>query len=384
MRYSFTALALVAVTSAHQNFHQFWVNDVSPGYQIGVRMPPSNSPVTDVTSNDMACNVGGSTVPSTVETVAAAEGDKITVGWDTSGHPGPITHFLFGPVDSAAAASGVGAGWFKIDELDYKNGTWANAVLEAAGGNYTFTLPTGLASGEYLLRSEMLALHGAQTVGGAQFYIGCAQLKITGTGSGSCTPTISIPGAYKAEDANIYIPNVYNGFDASNYTAPGGPVAVCGGSGTAPVATSAPVAIASSTAVLAPSSVIASTAAVVAPSSVAPVVSSVPTKAANSTLPTFVVPTQVAPTTLATLVASASSNGTAPTFPTPSAPVSAPAPAPSAGTGGSVALYGQCGGANWTGATTCATGAKCEKMNDYYSQCVGSVVRRSRQYVPGL
>lgn len=62
--------------------------------------------------------------------------------------------------------------------------------------------------------------------------VGCAQLKITGTGSeGACGPTISLPGAYKAEDDNIYIPNVYNGFDASTYTAPGGPVASCGGSG---------------------------------------------------------------------------------------------------------------------------------------------------------
>ena len=43
-------------------------------------------------------------------------------------------------------------------------------------------------------------------------YIGCAQLKITGTGSaGSCTPEIQLPGAYNAEDADIYIPNIYNG-----------------------------------------------------------------------------------------------------------------------------------------------------------------------------
>lgn len=44
-------------------------------------------------------------------------------------------------------------------------------------------------------------------------YMGCAQLKITGTGSaGSCTPEIQIPGTYKPEDPNIYIPNVYNGW----------------------------------------------------------------------------------------------------------------------------------------------------------------------------
>lgn len=39
------ALSMVAAVSAHQNFHQFWVNDVTPGYQVGIRMPPSNSPV---------------------------------------------------------------------------------------------------------------------------------------------------------------------------------------------------------------------------------------------------------------------------------------------------------------------------------------------------
>ncbi|KAL6710663.1 hypothetical protein ACN47E_007720 [Coniothyrium glycines] len=226
------ATTLLSAVSAHQNWHQLWVNDVSPGYQVGIRMPPSNSPVTDVKSNDIACNVGGSKVPSGVETVEASEGDTIKVKWDQSGHPGPITHMLFGPVDDASQATGVGAGWFKIDELDYVDGKWANEIMSAQNMTREFKLPTGLASGEYLLRSEMLALHGAQTVGGAQFYIGCAQLKITGTGSGTCTPTISLPGAYDENDDNIYIPNVYNGFDPTGYKAPGGDVATCGaGSG---------------------------------------------------------------------------------------------------------------------------------------------------------
>jgi cellulase len=214
--------------------HELFVNDVSPGYQVGLRMPPSNSPVVDVTSDDMACNVGGSKVPSGVKTIDAAEGDSIKVQWDNSGHPGPITHFLYGPVDDASQATGIGAGWFKIDEQNQVGGKWASEVMQAHNMTHEFKLPTGLASGEYLLRSEMLALHSSQTKDGAQFYIGCSQLKIKGTGSkGACGPTISIPGAYKADDANIYIPNYYNGFDASTYTAPGGPVATCGGSGNA-------------------------------------------------------------------------------------------------------------------------------------------------------
>jgi cellulase len=253
--------------------HELFVNDVSPGYQVGLRMPPSNSPVVDITSDDMACNVGGSKVPSGVKTIDAAEGDSIKVQWDNSGHPGPITHFLYGPVDDASQATGIGAGWFKIDEQNQVGGKWASEVMQAHNMTHEFKLPTGLASGEYLLRSEMLALHSSQTKEGAQFYIGCSQLKIKGTGSkGACGPTISIPGAYKADDANVYIPNYYNGFDASTYKAPGGPVATCGGSGNAAPAPATPAkssAAASSAVASATASASASAVAVAKPTEAA-------------------------------------------------------------------------------------------------------------------
>ncbi|CAO2650842.1 Nn.00g091390.m01.CDS01 [Neocucurbitaria sp. VM-36] len=363
--------ALVSAVSAHQNWHQLWINDETPGYQVGIRMPPSNSPVTDVTSSDIACNVP-STNAAVVETVEASEGDTIKVQWDSSTHPGPITHMLFGPVDDAAAATGVGAGWFKIDELDYVDGKWANEIMQAVNMTREFTLPTGLASGEYLLRSEMLALHGAQTVGGAQFYIGCAQLKITGTGSsGSCTPSIELPGAYNANDANIYIPNVYNGFDPTNYTAPGGPVAACGGSGggaatpSKPSTTAAAPAPANSTvaasSAIAPvetpvedvtSSIIAAETSALAP--VVPTLAPVPT--ANATIPTS---KPLLPSTFATLVRPTPTNG------------GVAAPTGGSGSGSAVVkMYYQCGGIGWTGATTCVSGATCVKQNDYYSQCL--------------
>ncbi|KAF4440960.1 hypothetical protein FACUT_2989 [Fusarium acutatum] len=57
------------------------------------------------------------------------------------------------------------------------------------------------------------------------------------------------------------------------------------------------------------------------------------------------------------------------------------AAASSSSTGSSTAqMYGQCGGKNWTGATTCPSGTSCKKMNDYYSQCIGSN-SRVRRYV---
>jgi cellulase len=147
---SVLAALLLGTAQAHQNFHQLWVNGVSPGYQVGIRMPPSNNPVTDVTSNDITCNVNGNNVPSGVSTVAVKAGDTIKVQWDSSTHPGPITHMLYGPVSDASLATGVGA-WVKIDELDYVGGKWANEIMEAVNMTHEFKLPAGLASGDYLV-----------------------------------------------------------------------------------------------------------------------------------------------------------------------------------------------------------------------------------------
>ncbi|ETS83592.1 hypothetical protein PFICI_05468 [Pestalotiopsis fici W106-1] len=62
-----------------------------------------------------------------------------------------------------------------------------------------------------------------------------------------------------------------------------------------------------------------------------------------------------APTTLVTRTSTAAAQATS--------------AASSGSSSGSVALYGQCGGINYSGSTTCASGT-CTVMNDYYSQCV--------------
>jgi len=55
----------------------------------------------------------------------------------------------------------------------------------------------------------------------------------------------------------------------------------------------------------------------------------------------------------------------APTNPT-TPPAGTPTPPP---TGSCSALYGQCGGTGWTGATCCSSGT-CQYSNAYYSQCL--------------
>jgi hypothetical protein len=54
----------------------------------------------------------------------------------------------------------------------------------------------------YLLRAEIIALHAASSYPGAQLYMECAQIAVTGGGSGN-PATVSFPGAYKGTDPGI-------------------------------------------------------------------------------------------------------------------------------------------------------------------------------------
>lgn len=87
-----------------------------------------------------------------------------------------------------------------------------------------------LADGDYLLRAEVIALHTAGSSGGAQFYMTCYQISISG-GTGTAKPsTVSFPGAYKASDPGILV-NIHS--KLSGYVVPGGAVASIGTTKTA-------------------------------------------------------------------------------------------------------------------------------------------------------
>ena len=81
-----------------------------------------------------------------------------------------------------------------------------------------FKVPKSVPNGNYLVRVESIALHLAQSPGGAQLYISCAQINLTGGGDGTPGPLVSIPGAYKANDPGLIWPNSP---PRTSYTAPG-------------------------------------------------------------------------------------------------------------------------------------------------------------------
>lgn len=72
-----------------------------------------------------------------------------------------------------------------------------------------FTIPKATPSGDYIARIEHIGLHAASQKNGAQFYLSCAQVTVTGGGSGTPSPLVAFPGAYSATDPGILIQIYY-------------------------------------------------------------------------------------------------------------------------------------------------------------------------------
>jgi hypothetical protein len=75
--------------------------------------------------------------------------------------------------------------------------------------SWNFTIPAEVPSGDYLVRFEHIGLHVASTVNGAQFYISCSQVSVTGGGSGTPSPLVAFPGAYTPTDPGLLIDIYY-------------------------------------------------------------------------------------------------------------------------------------------------------------------------------
>ena len=83
--------------------------------------------------------------------------------------------------------------------------------------SYTYTIPSCLKKGFYLVRHEIIALHAAYAYPGAQFYPGCHQLNVTGSGSTVPSSLSAFPGAYNGADAGITY-DAYKGQCSSSFS----------------------------------------------------------------------------------------------------------------------------------------------------------------------
>lgn len=328
---SFTVLAgclsaLLSSASAHYIFEYFTYGGTEfAAYQYIRPNTNNNSPIILLNSTDLRCNQGGLTGTGT-STITVQAGQSFSFTSDvTVYHQGPLSIYMAKAPAAAADFDGSGQVWFKIYDLGPTFDSSGTATWDLKQ-TYTYNIPPALPNGDYLLRIQQLGIHNPYPGGIPQFYIECAQITVTGGGSGTPGPLVSIPGFIDGTEPG-YTANIYTNFH--NYTIPGpavwaGQSAAGGGGGATTLTTS--------------------------------------TKAATST--TSVKTTSTSTTSVKTTSTSTSTKAT--TSSTTSKTTS------SAGTSGTctpIAIYGQCGGSSYTGCTTC-TGSTCSYVNPYYSQCL--------------
>jgi hypothetical protein len=218
------ALVVLQTAAAHTVFTTLYVDDVNQGDGTCVRMGMKDptSPVNDLTSTDMACGREGTRGVARVCPVK--QGAKLSFEfrvWPDASEPGAIDAQHKGScsvymknVASAINDTAAGDGWFKIWAEGYDESTslWCTDKLIADNGILSVKIPDNLAGGNYLVRSEILALQEADK-GNPQFYPGCAQIFLESTATTLPTNTVAIPGAVKITDPsatfNIYEPEKF-------------------------------------------------------------------------------------------------------------------------------------------------------------------------------
>ncbi|KAL2862423.1 lytic polysaccharide monooxygenase auxiliary activity family 9 protein [Aspergillus lucknowensis] len=230
------AAAAIAPASAHYFFDVLVIDgqETAPNQYVRSNTRPEKynptkwkNPLDDMTPDlpDFRCNKGAFTFAPQTETAEVTAGSKLAMKLGvqaTMQHPGPGLVYMSKAPGAASEYEGDGD-WFKIHEegicdtsKDIKTDAWCTWDKD----RIEFTIPADLPDGEYLIRSEHIGLHGAHD-GQAEFYYECAQVKVTGGGSGSPPGTIQFPGGYKVDDPEFNF-SVWGGM--KEYPMPGPPV----------------------------------------------------------------------------------------------------------------------------------------------------------------
>jgi len=199
-----------------------------PTGRSAIRQVNSQNPIKGAMNRNVNCG-NGATLASLV--LDANPGSKLTFNWraaDGSKWPhntGPILTYMASCGNTTCDKfDPINAQWFKIQQDGRKsNGDWHQVDL-FNGGVSAASIPDTLAPGNYMVRHEIIALHLAASLGGAEFYEGCVQLRVGGDQTGAPQPSdlVSLPGAYSDNDPGILDPNAFN--PQSKYAFPGPPV----------------------------------------------------------------------------------------------------------------------------------------------------------------
>lgn len=171
------------------------------------------SPSAFNTSN-IACHFDAS--PGSLH-INSTAGDSLSLRWNEwpVSHKGPVLSYL-AACDGAdcSKANKEKLEWVKIEELGWLNstgwefglgGTWASDVLIANEFTWRVKVPDDLAEGAYVLRHEIIALHVADEVDGAQAYPQCVNIRVRGGGQKKIASGRVGKELYGAKDKGILV-----------------------------------------------------------------------------------------------------------------------------------------------------------------------------------
>ncbi|KAM5342395.1 hypothetical protein ACJ41O_013361 [Fusarium nematophilum] len=155
--------------------------------------------------------------------IQVSAGDTITFRWSSwpDAHHGPVMDYLArcnGPCEEVDKTE---LEFFKIDGLGIVEqgtlGKYADGVLKDNGNKWNVRIPGNIASGNYVLRHEIIALHNGLERGGAQNYPQCFNIRVVGSGSDYPRGYLGTE-LYDAEDPGILV-NIYS--SSLDYEVPG-------------------------------------------------------------------------------------------------------------------------------------------------------------------
>jgi len=205
----------------HTNFQYYATPPVVVGWSIPKDLNNGFIAPDAYTTSDIICHVGATNAQTSATVSAGGSVELQWTAWPKS-HHGPVIDYLANCNGDCTTVDKTTLEFFKIDGVGLINdtptpGSWADDTLIANNNSWTVTIPSDIAPGNYVLRHEIIALHSAYDVGGAQNYPQCVNLKVTG--SGTATPAGVLGTAlYTETDPGIKI-NIYQSL--STYIVPG-------------------------------------------------------------------------------------------------------------------------------------------------------------------
>lgn len=202
---SLTTLAVLLATAtpatAHGFVRQLIVNGVAYGGYLPNKYPSMANPPSLAAWSERQTNLGfvspdEYTTPHIVCHRDAANaaghitvqaGDSVWLQWNgwPAGHVGPILDYM-APCGSEGCASVDKSSlrFFKVAHAGLRNGTNTfHTEMLSRNKGWLVRIPAGLKPGDYVLRHEVIALHAAGRINGAQNYPQCFSLRVEGRGT---------------------------------------------------------------------------------------------------------------------------------------------------------------------------------------------------------